>query len=83
MRRLKLPAQEKEIEEALINDQFVNVTPEEFHQIAQSLAARKKDAVLNVRINSQDLRNIKEKARKMGVKYQTFISELLHRVATN
>jgi predicted DNA binding CopG/RHH family protein len=45
------------------------------------IARRKKDAVLNVRINSDDLEGIKQKARKLGVKYQTFVSEILHKVA--
>jgi predicted DNA binding CopG/RHH family protein len=47
----------------------------------QTLEARKKYAVLNIRVNSYDLAHLKQKAQKMGIKYQTFISEILHRVA--
>ena len=54
---------------------------EEYDDIAKALAGRRKDTVLNIRVNSQDLKNIKKKAQKMGVRYQTFISEILHRVA--
>ncbi len=38
-------------------------------------------AVMNIRVNSNDLEHIKRKAQKLGIKYQTFISEILHRVA--
>jgi predicted DNA binding CopG/RHH family protein len=45
------------------------------------LAARKKDAVLNIRVNREDLKNIKRKAKKYGIRYQTLISEWIHRIA--
>lgn len=72
---------EREIEEAAERGEYVDVSKEEFAEIAEALAARRKDAVLNLRVNSGDLENLKHKARKLGVKYQTFISELLHRAA--
>ncbi len=81
MRRIKLTRQEKEIEDALLRGEYVSVSKEEFEATARALAARRKDSVLNIRVNSRDLAQLKEKARKLGVKYQTFISELLHRIA--
>ena len=42
-----------------------------------------RDAVLNIRVNSWDLAQIKQKAQKLGIKYQTLISEILHKVAQN
>jgi predicted DNA binding CopG/RHH family protein len=77
----KLNAYEKKIEKNLLKGEFVDVGKPEFEAIAQSLAARKKDAVLNIRINKEDLENIKRKAKKYGVRYQTLISELIHRAA--
>ena len=53
----------------------------EFDEIAQAIARRKKDAVLNIRVNSQDLATIKQKAKNLGVPYQTLVSELLHHYA--
>jgi len=82
MRRMKLTRQEKAIEEALERGEYVKVSDEEFARIAEALEARKKDAILHIRVNSEDLNNIKTKAQKLGVKYQTFISEVLHRLAT-
>ena len=81
MRAVKLTRQEKVIEEDLLKGHYVSVDKKEFHGTAQALAVRKKDAVLNIRINRSDLDNIKQKAKKLGVKYQTFISEILHKIA--
>lgn len=81
MRTIKLTRQEKAIEDALMKGEYVNASKEEFDEMARAIAARKKDAVLNIRINSNDLKNLKHKADRLGVRYQTFISELLHRIA--
>ena len=81
MKRVKLTRQEREIEEALIKGEYVNVDKLDLAQVAQAVAHRKKDAVLNLRVNRDDLEVIKQKARKLGVRYQPFLSELIHRVA--
>ena len=81
MRQIRLTRQEKAVEDALVKGEYVKVPPTEFSRIAEAVAARKKDAILHIRVNSQDLSNIKAKAQKLGVKYQTFISEVLHRIA--
>ena len=81
MRRIKLTREERAIEDALLRGEYVSVSKEEFKEIADALARRRKDAVLNIRVNSEDLKSIKAQARRHGVKYQTFIAELLHRVA--
>ena len=83
MRRIKLTQKEKEIEDALINGEYRSVSKKEFEEIANSLASRKKDAVLNIRVNQSDLEAIKQAAKRFKVKYQTLISELIHRVAQN
>jgi predicted DNA binding CopG/RHH family protein len=81
MRKIKLTKQEKAAEDALLRGEYVSVSKEKFAEIAAALEARKKDAVLNIRVNSYDLEHIKQKAQKLGIKYQTFISEVLHTVA--
>ena len=81
MRRVKLTRKEKEIEAAAAKKGYVPVISKDYKEIALALAARRKDTVLNIRVNSQDLKRIKQKAKKLGVKYQTFIAELLHQVA--
>ncbi len=79
MRRIKLTKQERLIEDSL--EEYVPVNKEEYKEIVEALERKKKDAVLNIRVNSYDLGYLKQKARKLGVKYQTFISEILHKVA--
>jgi predicted DNA binding CopG/RHH family protein len=81
LRRIKLTKYERELEEALLKGELVPGSKAEFDEIAQMLARRKKDAVLNIRINQGDLDDLKAKAKRHGVKYQTFIAEVLHRVA--
>jgi predicted DNA binding CopG/RHH family protein len=79
MRRIKLTREEQWIEDHI--EEFVPVSKEKYNEIVQALERKKKDAVLNIRVNSYDLEHIKQKARKLGIKYQSFISEILHRVA--
>ena len=81
MRRMKLTRQEREIEEAMLRGEYVKASKAEIEEMARALARRRKDAVLNIRVNSYDLKAIKHKAQRLGIKYQTFIAELLHRVA--
>lgn len=81
MRKIKLSSQEKEIEKDLLDGVYTPVKDDEFQSIAKAIAHRKKDAVLNIRINSKDLENIRQKSKKLGIKYQTLISEVLHKVA--
>lgn len=81
MRPIKLTRQEQAIEGALVRGEYFDVPHREFEEIAQAVAHRRKDAVLNIRVNREDLESIKQKARQFGIRYQALISELLHRVA--
>lgn len=79
MRKIKLTKEEQWIEDHL--EEFVPVIGPGYDAIVAAIERRKKDAVLNIRINQYDLNHLKEKARKAGIKYQTFISEILHKVS--
>jgi predicted DNA binding CopG/RHH family protein len=81
MRKIKLSKEERKIESDLLKGEYLEIDKTEFKQIADSIATRKKDAVLNIRINSEDLKRLKKKAQHLDVKYHTFVSELLHRIA--
>jgi len=72
-----------ELAKASVNfvEEFVPVRGREYEEIVAAIEQRKKDAVLNIRVNRYDLESIKQKAKKLGIKYQTFISEILHKVA--
>jgi predicted DNA binding CopG/RHH family protein len=79
LKNIRLTKEERAIESSI--EHYVPIGAKEFKEIAHAVALRKKDAVLNLRINSHDLQNIKQKAKKLGLKYQTFVSEVLHKVA--
>jgi predicted DNA binding CopG/RHH family protein len=80
-KKLRLTKEEREIERDIEKGLYVPVSPEKFREISEALAyhvaQRKKDAVLNIRINRGVLENLKMKAKKHGIPYQTFISEIL------
>lgn len=88
-KKMKLTKEEKAIERASLRGEYVPVPSEKFREdqrafehkrkeIIRDLVRRKKDAVLSLRINSQDLESLKQKAKEHGIPYQTFISEILH-----
>lgn len=78
MNRFKLTKEERAIEKALLSGRYKRASQEEFDRVAEMLAQRRKDAVLNIRVNSLDLENLKKKARARGIPYQSLVSELIH-----
>lgn len=62
-------------------EEFVSIRGPKYDAIVAALERKKKEMVLNMRISRDDLEAIKQKANKAGIKYQTLISEILHRVA--
>ena len=81
MKTARLTAEEKQIEKTLLEGTYKPVSDVEFQAIADAIISRKKDAILNIRINKQDLDSIKKKAKKLGVRYQTLLAEVIHKVA--
>jgi len=77
--KFQLTKEEKANERA--SEKYVPVSKEEYDEIAQAIARRRKEAVLSIRINQQDLDNLKMKAKQYNVPYQSFIAEILHRHA--
>lgn len=78
MKKMTLTKEERAIEKALLRGHLKPASRAEFNRVANAIARRRKDAVLNIRVNSEDLASLKEKARVLGVPYQTFVSELIH-----
>lgn len=81
MKKIKLTREEREIMAGIERDEFVPVTGKELSDVADAIAARKKDTTLTIRVNSRDIHRIKKMAVKKGIPYQTYISEVIHRVA--
>lgn len=77
--KIKLTPEEEEYERE--SDSYRPASREEFLRIKEAIDQWKKDSVLNMRVNAEDMMLIKEKAKKLGVRYQTFIAGILHRIA--
>ena len=81
MKKYKLTKKEKEIENALLRGEYIPIKGKEPGNIEKALKLRKKDITMTIRVNSKDIEKIKNKAKKLGVKYQSYISEVIHQVA--
>ena len=81
MKKLKLTKEEREIENALLKGEFKLVKGKELENIEKAFKARKKDTTMTIRVNSEDIEKIKGKAKRLGIKYQSYISEIIHQVA--
>ncbi len=81
MDKIKLTMEEKEIENALMRGEYTPIKGKELENIEKALKARKKDITMTIRVNSEDIKKIKIKAKKLKVKYQSYISEVIHQVA--
>ncbi len=81
MKKHKLTKEEKEIENALLRGKYIPIKGKELENIEKALKLRKKDITMTIRVNSEDIEKIKNKANKLGVKYQSYISEVIHQVA--
>ena len=81
---MKLTREEKDIRASVERGEW-SVTTKKSELRKYQEAARqmlKKDARLNIRISSQDLKNIQKRAMEEGLPYQTFVSSLLHKYVT-
>ncbi|GMQ84396.1 MAG: CopG family antitoxin [Gammaproteobacteria bacterium] len=78
----KLDAEEKEILEAFEAGKLKK-SQNSKRQIKQHMEAAaatfKKDARINIRLSSRDLRSLQAKALMEGMPYQTLVSSILHK----
>ena len=81
MRKLKMDAEEQSIMEAIEREEYVPVGGKELRAVADAIAARRKDMTLTIRVNRHDIDRIKEFSRVKGIPYQTYLCEVIHRVA--
>ena len=81
MKKIKLDSEEKEIMAAIERDEFVPITGKKLREIADAIAFKKKDRTLTIRVNSNDIQRIRKLAGSKGIPYQSYLSEIIHRVA--
>ncbi|MBF0594487.1 MAG: hypothetical protein HQL22_05930 [Candidatus Omnitrophica bacterium] len=67
--------------DAIERDEYVPVGCKELRAVADAIAARRKDMTLTIRVNRQDINRIKKFSVTKGIPYQTYLSEVIHRVA--
>lgn len=78
----KLDKEEKEILEAFESGELKSVkNAKEQIKRHQTIAEAtfKKDARINIRLSSRDLRSLQARALKEGIPYQTLVSSVLHK----
>jgi predicted DNA binding CopG/RHH family protein len=78
----KLDSEEKEILEAFEKGELKrakNATQEMEQHKAVAEATFKKDARINIRLSSRDLRSLQARALQEGIPYQTLVSSILHK----
>lgn len=78
----KLDTEEKEILEAfetgkLKKSRSIKKQIEQHKVVAE--ATFKKDARINIRLSSKDLRSLQARALREGIPYQTLVSSVLHK----
>ena len=78
---MHLDKEELQIQRDLDKGIYIDAPKELEAQIMEMIKRRKKDAVLSIRVNKVDILKIREKAEKMGIRYQTYIAELIHAAA--
>ena len=82
MKKIELTKEERSIERDLLAGKYRKVTGRLLDEVSKTLANRKKDYIMTIRVSSTDIKKIKQRAQRLGVKYQTFISEILHQIAS-
>jgi predicted DNA binding CopG/RHH family protein len=86
--KYKLDEEEKAILDAFEKGQLKSSLDFEkkrkfYVQTAKNTLKRlKKDKVITLRINSQDLEKIQHKAEKEGIPYQTMLGSIIHKYAS-
>jgi predicted DNA binding CopG/RHH family protein len=77
---IKLDNYEKEIERDI--SKYKKAKPSKREKIENIIKSANEKKSISLRVNSHDLDQLKLKAEKEGIPYQTLISSVLHKFAT-
>ena len=85
MKKIKLDAYEQEIEDAFLSGQLKSELTPKRRKFLEDAARNtlKRDARVNLRLTSRDLRILKQRAAVEGLPYQTYIASQLHKLVTS
>lgn len=81
MIRAKLDSFERQIEDDA--DRFVPVAGDDRTRVEQILEKSRKSRNINIRISEHDLEQVKRRAEREGLPYQTLISSVLHKYVSD
>jgi predicted DNA binding CopG/RHH family protein len=81
MKELKLDNYEKEIEKDILK--YKKVSSSKIAKIERIIQKANEKKNISLRLNSQDLDQLKLKAEKEGIPYQTLISSIIHKFVTD
>ena len=81
MKKIKLDDFEKEIERDA--EGFVKASKKSQQRVKKIISKANEKNRITLRLSNQILELIKQKAREEGLPYQTFISSILHKYATD
>ena len=81
MRRSNLDNFEQQIEDDA--ERFVPADGDDRERIERILARSRKSRNINIRISEHDLEQVKRRAEREGVPYQTLISSVLHKFVSD
>ena len=79
---IDLDSEEKEILDAFESGKLSSVADAKdlmAQHVQYAAATFKKDARINIRLSSKDLRGLQRKALSEGIPYQTLVSSVLHK----
>ena len=79
---IDLDTEEKEILDAFESGKLSALANAEklmAHHVEYAAATFKKDARINIRLSSKDLRSLQRKALSEGMPYQTLVASVLHK----
>lgn len=81
----KLTEDERKLEYEIECGEWKPMPKHESNRIHQEMieASGNKDARVNLRLNSEDVAKIRDKASREGIPYQTLIASILHKYATD
>ncbi len=85
MKQLNLSAEEQDLLDSFEREEWHSVKDvAQQKKVAKAAAEKflKKDMRINIRISSNDLKHIKEKAAFEGMPYQTLVASVLHKYAS-
>ena len=86
-KKIRLDKEEQALEKSFGSDKWLSVSPSKkidvINSAKQALIRTKKDIRTNIRLSKIDIDLIRSKAQSEGIPYQTLISSIVHKYATD